>query len=206
MSRAPFSLGIAAAVFLSLAACSKPAETADEAAEKAPADEADARETPPAAESAGVSTVLTLGEAKIAREGHEDRAIEIAPDGKVTLAGTPFGTLSTDGRLTDPQGALMMTLQSDGSVVGSDGPIGMKIDVTGGSLSLPKLKVKVRFADDGAIVTEASGPNAGLLGQDTPQLRSKGCDGAVRQACALVTLSYLMALGNPDSVQEADAP
>jgi hypothetical protein len=150
--------------------------------------------------------ILTLGAAKIMRAGHEDRAIEITPNGTVTLAGTPFGTISSDGRLTSPEGDLMMTVEPDGSVVTSGGPTGIVLDEAGGSLTLPKLSVRIHFGQDGTIETETSGPNAVLLGTDPPALHSEGCTGPVTKTCALITLSYLMGLGNPDSVQTDQAP
>jgi hypothetical protein len=191
---------------LILVACKEPQEAPEETKDAAPAAGAPApAEDPPA--GSGSTAVLTLGEAKIMREGHADRAIELHADGSVTLAGMPFGTLSTDGRLLDPEGALMMTAREDGSVIGRDGgPIGITLDATGGRIELDKLKVKVSFSADGTIEIEASGEHAVLLQQGAPKLRSEGCTGPVQRSCALLTSSYLMALGNPDSVQEADLP
>ena len=188
------------AISLALAGCVKPSSDNEPAAAKHEPSDAPAKQPEPSA------NILTLGAAKIMRVGHEDRAIEIGADGIVTLAGTPFGTVSTDGQLLDPDGQLMMSVQADGTVLTSDGPTGMVLDDAGGSLMLPKLSVQIHFEPDGAIKTETSGPNAVLLGTDPPALHSQGCTGPVTKTCALITLSYLMALGNPESVQEDEAP
>lgn len=188
------------AVTFALAGCVKPANESDKAAKDKPSDAAPAQPEPSA-------DILTLAVAKIMRAGHEDRAFELAANGTVTLAGIPFGTISSDGQLLNPDGELMMAVQPDGSVIAGDGPTGIVLDETGGSLTLPnKLSVKVQFGPDGAITTETSGPNAVLLGTEPPQLLSQGCTGPVTKTCALITLSYLMALGNPDSVQDDAAP
>ena len=81
---------------------------------------------------------------------------------------------------------------------------GVKLDEAGGSLSSPKLHIEIRFEADGKIAIDSSGPNAALLGVDAPQMLSEGCTGPVQKSCALITLSYLMALGNPDSAQEVE--
>ncbi|KIG15614.1 hypothetical protein DB30_05362 [Enhygromyxa salina] len=186
--------------------CVKPANDADAAAKDKPSEAKEQPAESPPAEPVASADLLTLGAAKIMRVGHEDRAIELLASGPVTLAGTPFGTISPDGQLFAPDGALMMTVHPDGTVSSADGPTGIVLEQTGGSLTLPKLSVRVQFAADGAIATETSGPNAVLLGTDPPALRSEGCTGPVTKTCALITLSYLMALGNPDSVQEDAAP
>jgi hypothetical protein len=192
------------AVIFALAACVTPATDSDATKDKPKDTKLEPSEAAPP-QPVSNAELLTLGSAKIMRVGHEDRAIELMATGPVTLAGTPFGTLSSDGQLHDPDGVLMMTVQPDGSVVSAAGPTGIVLDATGGSLTLPKLSVRVEFAADGAIATETSGPNAVLLGTDPPALRSEGCTGPVTKTCALITLSYLMALGNPDSVQD-EAP
>lgn len=199
-------LGTTFALTTALLACKQPQEAAEQGEQAAPARADPGAETPAEAPSSSASSgaVLTLGEAKIMREGHADRAIELHADGSVSLAGVPFGTLSSDGRLRDPEGALMMRAGEDGAVVGPDGPIGITLDATGGKLELEKLKVKVSFAAGGAIETEVSGEHAVLLGQGSPELRSEGCTGPVQRSCALITLSYLMALGNPDSIREGE--
>lgn len=197
----PRDLWPALAVTLALVGCPKPAAEREQPDKDEPSDSSAAQPEPETS-----ADVLTLGAAKIMREGHEDRAIELTPEGTVTLAGTPFGTLSSDGTLRSPEGDVMMTVQPDGSVVAGGGPTGMVLDEAGGSLTLPRLSVRIRFEEDGAIVTETSGPNAPLLGTDPPALRSQGCTGPVTKTCALITLSYLMGLGNPDSVQEDQAP
>ncbi|WP_146157487.1 hypothetical protein [Enhygromyxa salina] len=196
----------ALALGLALSGCAKPADEGQGAAKEQPAKaKPESGEAPPA-QAETSADVLTLGAAKIMRVGHEDRAIELLATGPVTLAGTPFGTISPDGQLFDPDGVSMMSVQPDGSVIASDGPTGMVLTETGGSLTLPKLSVRVEFAADGAIATETSGPNAVLLGTDPPALRSEGCTGPVTKTCALITLSYLMALGNPDSIPDDAAP
>jgi hypothetical protein len=189
-----------------LTGCAEPAEQAKDANQTPPATQASDTPTAPPQPPASAD-VLTLGAAKIMRAGHEDRAFELGADGIVTLAGAPFGTISSDGRMLGPAGNLMMTVQADGTVISGDGPTGIVLDDTGGSLTLPnKLSVKVEFGSDGVIQTQTSGPNAALLGADPPALLSQGCTGAVTRTCALITLSYLMALGNPDSVQADEAP
>ena len=173
------------------------------------------REAPtPAAADAKLATaktdaapaVLRLGAAKLWREGHEDRAFALAPDGTITLVGAPYGTVSEDGELRDLEGNLMMRATPEGTVVSEGGEsTGVVIHDTGGKLSAERLNIDVRFADDGKIAIEASGPNAALLGTDSPQMLSQGCTGALTRTCALITLSYLMALGNPDSGREVEA-
>lgn len=190
---------LAPLLIFTLAGCSSdPAPKADaKGASDAPAPDA----------SANTSTDrLTLGAAKIMRAGHEDRAIVITPEGTVTMAGLPFGKVSSDGSLRDAEGAPMMRVQPDGVVVAEGGEsTGITLTEGGGKLTLPRLSVAVRFNADGTITTDASGPNAQLLGVDAPQMLSEGCEGPVIETCALLTLSYLMALGNPDSGKEADA-
>ena len=153
-----------------------------------------------AAEQSG--DVLRFGAAKIMRAGLEDRAFQLAADGTVTLAGNPYAKLLPDGRMLSPTGEELMRVEADGRVVGSEGPTGITLDETGGALSVPALELAVRFAADGTIEVDASGRNAALLGAGSPQLRSSGCEAAVTKTCALITLSYLSALGNPDSVKQ----
>ena len=202
MFRRLASFGAVTCLCMGLVACSDPAPPAATSGTKTAAagDAKEPAETPTTeTPSADAGSVLTLGAAKIMREGHPERAIEIEADGKVTLAGIPFGILNADGRLLSPGGELTMTVAADGSVAGDSGPSGISLDASGGSLDVPDLKVELRFEDDGSLVIEATGARAHLLGPDGPQLRSEGCEGPVRRACALITLSYLMALGNPDS-------
>jgi len=199
MFRRLASFGAVTCLCMGLVACSDPAPPAAKSGAKAAAEGAPEGTKTPSETPSADGPVLTLGAAKIMREGHPERAIEIEADGKVTLAGIPFGILSADGRLLSPGGELTMTVAADGSVAGDSGPSGIALDASGGSLDVPDLKVQLRFEDDGSLVTEATGARAHLLGPDGPQLRSEGCEGPVRRACALITLSYLMALGNPDS-------
>jgi len=189
---------------LSLPACDKSPAKADKSSAESDADKADGEDPPDsnaveAEPGVDASSVLALGAAKIMREGHPDRAIELTPAGQVSLAGKPFMVLSASGELHDPQGELIMTVSGDGSVSGSEGPTGIELRAKGGSYQSDSLELDVSFADDGTIAVEASGANAGLLGSGSPDLVSEGCAGTMTQTCALVTLNYLMALGSPDS-------
>ena len=147
----------------------------------------------------GSSTIFKLGEAKIMREGHPDRAFELHADGSVTLSGRPFGTLEAEGRFLAPSGAALLTVHADGSVEGENGPSGISLTAGGGKLSAPDLEVEISIEADGSVAVTTTGARAHLLGPDGPELKTEGCTEELRPACTVVALTYLMALGNPDS-------
>lgn len=201
-----------------LVACDRPAPANADA--KAAADEVDAKaaEAPPE-QTAEPETktepgtpltplasgeVLAFGPAKIMREGHADRAFELQPDGKLTLAGNPYGSMVADGRYLDAGGTLLMTVKPDGIVEGEGNPSGITLTNEGGQLVAKDLEIDMRIEADGTVKVEATGKRAQLLGEGGPQLTSEGCTGDIKRACSLVILSYLMARGNPDSAPEPE--
>lgn len=201
--------GLTLALSISLATtivgCGEPAKSSDAAKSASSPDKAEPQPQPQPEPPSG--DVLSLGTAKIMRAGHEDRAIELNADGSVTLAGAPFAQLSTDGTVLDPSGETMLRVQADGTVVSGDGsPTAMKLTAKGGELTRPELQVEISFGDDGTIAMRSAGSHAALLGSGTPPLVSSGCTGPMLRTCSLIALTYLSALGNPDSVQQDDAP
>lgn len=196
------TLALSVSLATTIVGCGEPAKSSDAAkSASSPEPESKPKPEPPSGD------VLSLGTAKIMRAGHEDRAIELNADGSVTLAGAPFAQLSTDGTVLDPSGETMLRVQADGTVVSGDGsPTAMKLTAKGGELTRPELQVEVSFGDDGTIAMRSAGSHAALLGSSTPPLVSSGCTGPMLRTCSLIALTYLSALGNPDSVQQDDAP
>ena len=141
--------------------------------------------------------MLAFGSAKIMREGHADRAFELLPDGKVLLKGRPYAMLTTDGRYLNAAGTELMKLGTDGIVLAEGNPNGVLLNAGGGHLEGFELQAHLSYGEGGSLKVEATGRRAQLLGPDGPQLVSEGCEGEVRRACSLITLVYLMALGNP---------
>jgi hypothetical protein len=208
------ALALAPVLVLALAGCVDPAQPKQVGQAKAdpkpkvtvdgdPSKVAPTGVADPAPPPAG--DLLTLGPAKIMRAGHEDRAFELTADGTVTIAGKPYAKLFADGRMLGPLGEELMRVQADGSVASTQGPTGMTLTVDGGALSTATLQVKIRFTPEGVIEVDASGASAGLLSTGG-ELRASGCTGELVRACTLVTLTYLAALGNPDSIRQEDAP
>ena len=195
-----------------LVACDRPAPaSADAKADaKAPAAKQEPAEPETKAEPGtplsplASGEVLAFGPAKIMREGHADRAFELQPDGKLTLAGNPYGSLVADGRYLDAAGTLLMTVKPDGIVEGEGNPSGITLTREGGQLVAKDLEIDMRIEADGTVKVEATGKRAQLLGEGGPQLTTEGCSGDIKRACSLVILSYLMARGNPDSAPEPE--
>ena len=200
-----FTASLSLFALVGLAGCDKPDAKADAKADAKGDAKSDAKpdaKPEPGAEAkpgADSSNVLYLGAAKIMREGKPDRAIEIGADGKVNMAGKPFAVLSEVGELRDPQGLLMMTVNGDGSVVSDKGPTGITLSATGGTYTSDDLQIEIEFTAEGKIDTTVTGNNAGLIDSTAPALVTEGCTGTMTQTCALITLNYLMALGNPKS-------
>ena len=168
MPARPRELTCVLACCLLLAACDRSAATSD--AGETPAEAAATKaEAPPEPAPA----VLSLGPAKLWREGHEDRAFVLSPDGAITLAGAAFGTVDANGELRDAAGTLMMRATAEGAVVSEGGEsTGVVLDDGGGKLSLERLAIDVRFGADGKVAIDATGPNSVLLGSGSPQMLS----------------------------------
>lgn len=140
--------------------------------------DAPAAATPePAAEPA---EILALGDAKLFETDKPGEAVVVAADGSVSFGGEVVATLSTDGKLTMPDGAVMMEVQADGSVMSRGEITGLTLSENGGTLSVGDKSATMVFHDDGSVTVDpAPGPGA-------PAMAHEGCNGAMAKTCALV--------------------
>ena len=126
------------------------------------------------------SEVLALGDAKLFEADKPGEAVEVAADGSVSFGGEVVATLSGDGKLTLPDGSVMMEVQADGSVMSRGKPTGLVLGEAGGTLSVGDETATIVFNEDGSVsVDPAPGPGA-------PAMSHEGCHGAMAKTCALV--------------------
>ncbi|MBV1861534.1 MAG: hypothetical protein KUG77_24155, partial [Nannocystaceae bacterium] len=145
--------------------------------------------------------ILALGDAKLFEADKPSEAVEIAADGSVSFAGEVVATLSGEGKLTLPEGTVMMEVQADGSVLANGEPTGLALGDTGGTLQIGDQRATMVFHDDGTVTVDpAPGPGA-------PAMAHEGCTGAMAKTCALVMFGMVGSTDQstaPESV-EGDA-
>lgn len=153
-----------------------------------------AEPTPPAATDAVVpdgvepaEALLVMGEAKLFERDEPDNAFGIAADGTLTLEGQAVGTVSADGSLKGPDGAVVMQAQADGSVLVRGEPSGLTLSDNGGSATMGDRTVTVSFDGEGLVTIDPPPENAGLL------TGHEGCEGDMAKTCMLVMFGLLMA-------------
>ncbi|MGH1345851.1 MAG: hypothetical protein ACRBN8_30080 [Nannocystales bacterium] len=141
--------------------------------------EAPAAEVPESAppEPAGV---LALADARLFETDKPAEAVVIAADGSVSFGGEVVATLSNDGKLTLPDGSVMMEVQEDGSVMSRGEVTGLTVGDDGGTLRVGDQSATMVFHEDGRVTVDpAPGPGA-------PAMAHEGCGGAMAKTCALV--------------------
>lgn len=124
--------------------------------------------------------LLALGDAKLFETDKPSEAVEIAADGSIRFGGEIMATLSSDGKLTLPDGKVMMEVQPDGSVLGRGEPTGLSISGEGGTLRVGDETATVAFNEDGSVTVD---PNPG---PGAPAMAHEGCGGPMAKTCALV--------------------
>lgn len=151
-------------------------------------------ETPAAATpepAAEPTEILALGDAKLFETDKPAEAVEVSADGSIRFGGEVMATLSTDGKLTLPDGSVMMEVQADGSVLGRGEPTGLTISGDGGTLSVGDQTATVAFNEDGTVTVDPSpGPGAPAMGHE-------GCGGAMAKTCALVMFGMVANVESP---------
>jgi hypothetical protein len=180
---------------LLLAACDKKADEKKTAAKADKADKSEKTEKKQADEpvKAGqpeppkTADVLTLGAAKLTATDKPDEVITIAADGTVTVAGEILVKISSDGKLSKPDGTVIGEVGADGIVKFEGKPSGITLIDGGASVTTPDGKTAtLRFGEDGALVVDPKpeqGPDA---------MTSEGCTGPTAKTCALVLMMIVL--------------
>ncbi len=139
--------------------------------------------------------ILALGEARLFESDKPGEAVEIAADGSVSFGGELFATLSTDGKMTLPDGSVMMEVQPDGSVFARGEATGLTLNDNGGFLTVGADTITIVF-NVGGLVTVDPAP-----GPESPGMGHEGCGGAMAKACALVMFGMVATTSEgPESV------
>lgn len=146
--------------------------------------------------------LLAVGDAKLFEADKPAEAVEIAADGSVRFGGDVMATLSTDGKLTLPDGSVMMEVQADGSVLGRGEPTGLTVGGDGGTLRVGDETATVAFNEDGTVTVDPSpGPGA-------PAMAHEGCRGEMAKTCALVMFGMVASgeTSGPESSPPSEDP
>lgn len=186
-----------APVFVSLlllAACDKQADDAKKTEAKTDAKSEKKADEPvkaPEVVPPKSADVLTLGAAKLTAKDKPDEVIEIAADGTVTVAGETLIKVSSDGKLSKPDGTMIGEVGADGVVTIDGKPMGLTLVDGGASMTTPDGKTAtIRFAEDGAITVDPKP-------EKSPEMSSEGCTGPVAKTCALVLMTFLFSGSEP---------
>ncbi|MCH9681707.1 MAG: hypothetical protein K0V04_09765 [Deltaproteobacteria bacterium] len=173
-------------------------------AKKADAKQADAKQAD--AKAPAGAPVLTLGAAKLMQENKPDEVLELLADGGIALSGKPMARLSTDGKLTGPDGKVTLVVGPDGKVTAGGKPTGLELSDGGATVTMGGKTTKVTFGEDGSITVEPDSGNG-------PKMKHEGCTGPIAKNCGLVLFGMLMSdgeeaaeAGGPPSQVEAEPP
>ncbi len=133
--------------------------------------------------------VLALGAAKLMQEGKPEEALELLPDGGIKIAGRPLATLSTDGKLTGPEGKVVLEVGPGDQVTSSGRPVGLRLTATGGQVTTNGATITMAFEKDGTVsVTPAK--------EGATKVTHEGCTGPVARSCALLMFGMLVTVGD----------
>ncbi|MEM6293346.1 MAG: hypothetical protein AAGA54_18885 [Myxococcota bacterium] len=134
------------------------------------------------AEPAAPSEILPLGDATLFETARPDDVIAISANGEVRLGGEVIVTLSSDGAVTTPDGAVVMQVQEDDSILARGEPSGLFLTETGGRMEMGGQVATVAFNADGSLSVEPP-PAPGA-----PEMGHSGCVGPMVRACTVVLL------------------
>lgn len=169
------------ASILLLAACDKQGDEKQAAAQTEKKADEPATKTVEA-EAPKSANVLTLGAAKLIPTDKPDEVMEIAADGTVTAAGEILVKISSDGKLSKPDGTVIGEVGADGVVMFDGKPSGITLLEDGASVTLPDGKTAtLRFAADGTVTADPKPEKSDMM-------TSEGCSGPVAKTCALVLM------------------
>jgi len=150
----------------------------------------------PAAEPA---EILPLGDAKLFEADKPSEAVEVAADGSVSFGGDVVATLSGDGKMTLPDGSVMMEVQADGSVMSRGNVTGLVLSDDGGVLRVGEESATMVFHEDGSVTVDpAPGPGA-------PAMAHEGCTGAMAKTCALVMFGMVASVDETTGPEPVEA-
>lgn len=133
--------------------------------------------------------VLVLGAAKIFEKGEPDKGLALAATGEVTMEGQPLGRLSSDGKMTTPDGKVALEVGADGIVTAEGKPMGLQLVEGGGKLTMPEVTATMTFLEDGSIKIDPKPGNG-------PETAHEGCAGPTAPTCALL-LTAMVLTGQP---------
>jgi hypothetical protein len=180
------------ATVLLLGACDKADDKkVDKQAEKKP-DDKQVEEPKPEEPKPETAAVLTLGAAKIMEKDKPEEAIEIMADGTVKMSPEPDKTvkISTDGKVTGPEGKIVAQVGADGKLSFDGKDSGIVLSDTGLTMTGPDGKTgTAKFLEDGTIAVDPA-PAENL------QMIAEGCTGPMVKTCALV-LTLLLLTSEP---------
>jgi subtilisin family serine protease len=173
---------------LLLAACDKKPEEKQADAKKTDdvkkADEPEKQAEPEQPKPA--AAVLTLGAAKLRAKDKPDEVVEIMADGTVKMGTEVFVKLSSDGKISKPDGSALGEVTPEGSVMIDGKPIGVTLVDDGATITMPDGKTAtIRFAADGTMTLDPKP-------ETSDEMTAEGCSGPVAKACALVLTMFVM--------------
>lgn len=165
-------------------------EEAKKADEAKPADAKP--EAKPAEAKPEAKAILPVQAAKIDVKGDEPGAgLEIKADGTVTVGGELVGKVSTDGKLTQPDGSVYMTVSADGKIMEGSEEVPMKLEANGARLELDGEGLIVKFEAGGKVnVTGEKGEPAPAEFQ---MFVHEGCEGEMGKTCGIAFINILVA-------------
>jgi len=146
--------------------------------------------------------VLMLGAARLMQEGKPDEVLELRPDGGIMISGRPLATLSTDGKLTGPEGKVVLEVGPGNQVTSGGRPVGLQLTATGGRVTANGTTITMTFEDDGSVTVSPAKDGATTVTHE-------GCAGPIARSCALLMFGMLVTVGDdagPGPEAKAKAP
>jgi len=144
--------------------------------------------------------LLALGVVKIMEKDKPAEAIELAADGTLKFGPAPDMTLkiTTDGKISKPDGTVVAQVGSDGMLSFDGKPSGAVVSETGLTMTGPDGKTgTVKFNDDGSITVDPPSPDALLM-------VTEGCTGPMVKTCGVIMTMLLFMPG--EAVEAVDGP
>lgn len=127
--------------------------------------------------------VLTLGAAKFFNPKTPSQKIELKSDGSIVINGVTGAKLHADGRVTNPAGTTLLSLQADGKIM-------MDGKHSGNELTANQ---ELRTADGRLVTIDTKGMLVGGK-PNGPQIQTDGCQGAMKRTCLFLIAVSAMAV------------